>query len=97
MKDQNRDQRQLLFISTKTHNNGAPSSGCNIVKLLTGLLLHRKIVDAFIFNNEIEILKIRLFELYDIVDYFILVEGNLTFTGNKKPLYYNENKEKLIN
>lgn len=52
-----------------------------------------KIIDTFIFYNEIEILQARLMELYNIVDYFILVEGTLTFTGNKKPLYYNDNKE----
>lgn len=51
-----------------------------------------KIIDGFIFYNELELLKARLHELYNIVDYFILVEGTLTFTGNKKQLYYNENK-----
>jgi len=52
-----------------------------------------KLVDGFIFYNELELLKARFEELYDIVDYFILVEGTLTFTGNTKPLYYDENKE----
>ena len=52
-----------------------------------------KIVDAFCFFNELEILKARFVELYDIVDYFILVECVLTFTGIEKPLYYKENKE----
>jgi len=51
-----------------------------------------KIVDGFIFYNEIELLKVRLEELYDVVDYFILVEGIMTFTGNTKMLYYSENK-----
>jgi beta-1,4-mannosyl-glycoprotein beta-1,4-N-acetylglucosaminyltransferase len=51
-----------------------------------------KIVDAFIFFNELEILKARFEELYDIVDYFVLVEGKLTFTGLSKPLYFSENK-----
>jgi len=26
--------------------------------------------------------------LYDVVDYFILVESDETFKGNSKPLYY---------
>ena len=52
-----------------------------------------KIVDAFIFFNELELLKARFVELYDIVDYFILVEGTVTFTGLEKPLYYKENKD----
>ena len=54
-----------------------------------------KIVDGFIFYNELDLLTIRLEELYDVVDYFILVEGTLTFTGNQKPLFYQENKEQF--
>ena len=52
-----------------------------------------KIVDCFIFYNETELLNVRLHELYDVVYYFILVEGTKTFTGNDKKLYYNENKD----
>ena len=51
-----------------------------------------KIIDCFIFYNELELLEARLQELYDTVDYFILVEGVLTFTGKQKPLYYEQNK-----
>ncbi len=54
-----------------------------------------KIIDGFIFYNELELLEARLFELYEVVDYFILVEGTLTFTGIEKPLYYNINKERF--
>ena len=54
-----------------------------------------KLIDGFIFYNELDLLTIRLEELYDVVDYFILVEGTLTFTGNHKPLYYQENKEQF--
>ena len=31
------------------------------------------VVDAFPFNNELDILECRLIELYDAVDYFVLV------------------------
>jgi beta-1,4-mannosyl-glycoprotein beta-1,4-N-acetylglucosaminyltransferase len=51
-----------------------------------------KIIDCFIFYNELELLQARMEELYDLVDYFILVEGKLTFTGKQKKLYYDENK-----
>jgi hypothetical protein len=44
------------------------------------------------FFNEIDILKIRLAEIYDIVDHIILVEATKTHSGKDKPLYYNENK-----
>jgi beta-1,4-mannosyl-glycoprotein beta-1,4-N-acetylglucosaminyltransferase len=44
-----------------------------------------KIVDAFTFYNEIQLLSYRLHVLYDIVDYFIIVEANHTFMGTPKP------------
>ncbi len=51
-----------------------------------------KIYDCFLFYNEIEILNIRLHEMYDHVDKFVLVESEETFRGKPKPLYYQENK-----
>lgn len=54
-----------------------------------------KIIDAFLFYNELDMLYYRLSILYNIVDYFVLVESPLTFAGNPKNLYYNENKERF--
>ena len=54
-----------------------------------------KIIDTFIFYNELEILYYRLSTLYNYVDTFVLVEATLTFKGNPKPLYYAENKERF--
>jgi beta-1,4-mannosyl-glycoprotein beta-1,4-N-acetylglucosaminyltransferase len=51
-----------------------------------------KILDCFIFYNEIELLTYRLNILNDIVDYFIIIESTHTFVGNEKKLYYNDNK-----
>jgi len=51
-----------------------------------------KIIDCFIFYNELEILTYRLNILHNIVDYFILVESTHTFVGKEKKLYFNENK-----
>lgn len=48
-------------------------------------------IDCFIFFNELDILDIRLEELYPVVDKFVIVESNLTFRGNPKPYYYEEN------
>lgn len=53
-----------------------------------------KIYDCFLFFNELEILEIKLNELYEHVDYFVLVESTETFRGNPKPLYFNENKQR---
>ena len=51
------------------------------------------IVDHFSFFNEFDILELRMNELSDIVDVFVLCEATLTFSGKPKPLYFNENKE----
>jgi beta-1,4-mannosyl-glycoprotein beta-1,4-N-acetylglucosaminyltransferase len=52
-----------------------------------------KIVDGFIFYNELTMLSYRLELLDPVVDYFILVEATHTHAGKEKPLYYQENKE----
>ena len=41
-----------------------------------------KIIDSFIFYNELDLLEYRLSILNEYVDYFILVESSYTFTGN---------------
>jgi len=53
--------------------------------------------DAFTYSGEIECLLIRLHELADVVDRFILVEGDRTFTGQLKDrLYYHGHDEQRI-
>ena len=52
----------------------------------------KQIIDCFIFYNELDILYYRLIILYDIVDKFVIVEANQTFSGNPKKLFYEENK-----
>lgn len=58
-----------------------------------------KIIDCFIFYNELDLLTYRLNLLNHIVDYFIIVESTNTFIGKEKKLFFNENKhlfEKFI-
>jgi len=54
-----------------------------------------RIVDSFIFYNELDILFYRLSILDEYVDNFILVESTHTFSGHPKPLFYNENKDQF--
>lgn len=54
----------------------------------------KMIYDCFAFFNELDILDLRLRELYDAVDKFVLVEATRTFQKQPKPLYYAENKER---
>lgn len=53
-----------------------------------------KIYDCFTFYNELDLLELRLEELYDHVDHFVLVEANTTFTSIPKPFYFEEHKER---
>ena len=54
-----------------------------------------KIIDSFIFYNELDMLEFRLNELYDVVDHFVLVESIKTFVRNDKELYFENNKERF--
>lgn len=51
------------------------------------------VYDTFSFYNELDLLEIRLHELSDVVDIFILSEATRTHSGLLKPLYYDENRE----
>lgn len=51
------------------------------------------VYDCFQFFNELDILKLRMHVLNDVVDKFVISESTVTFSGDKKPLYYAENKE----
>jgi beta-1,4-mannosyl-glycoprotein beta-1,4-N-acetylglucosaminyltransferase len=51
-----------------------------------------KIIDCFIFYNELDLLNYRLNVLNDVVDYFILVEATHTHSGKAKELFYENNK-----
>lgn len=53
------------------------------------------LIDGFMFYNELDMLEYRLSVLYDVVDCFIITEATLTHTGNPKPLFYEENKERF--
>lgn len=58
---------------------------------------HRKnirVYDVFSFFNELDMLEIRMEILGPYVDHFVIVEATETFSGNKKPLYFQENRER---
>lgn len=57
--------------------------------------MNKKIFDCFKFFNEIELLHLRLMELNNVVDYFVLVESNKTHTGNTKEFIFEKNKERF--
>lgn len=54
-----------------------------------------KIYDCFLFNDELDLLAIRLAYLSDSVDYFVLVESERTLAGKPKKLHFEINKIKF--
>lgn len=53
------------------------------------------IYDGFMFFNELDLLEIRLNELYDVVDKFILVESKWKHNGVEKPFWYADNRSRF--
>lgn len=53
------------------------------------------IYDCFLFNDEVELLELRLMETYDFVDWFVLVEAPINWQLREKPLFYEESKERF--
>jgi beta-1,4-mannosyl-glycoprotein beta-1,4-N-acetylglucosaminyltransferase len=54
-----------------------------------------KVYDGFLFFNELDLLEIRLNELDEVVDKFILVESILTHASKEKPYYFEANKNRF--
>lgn len=50
-----------------------------------------QVIDVSMFFNEYDVLRIRLEELYPVVDKFIITENNRTLRGADKPYYLTEN------
>ena len=78
----------------KFSNNGPDADWCFINKkhICDKNKINKKVIDCFIFYNELDMLNYRLNILTNVVDYFVLVESTHTFIGKEKKLYYNENK-----
>jgi beta-1,4-mannosyl-glycoprotein beta-1,4-N-acetylglucosaminyltransferase len=54
------------------------------------------IYDCFLLYNELDLLEIRLNELNDIVDKFVVIESKTTFSGKPKQLFLDINEERFI-
>ena len=54
-----------------------------------------KIIDSFSFMNELTLLEIRMHELYPLVDYFVIVESETTFSGLTRELVFPNNKDRF--
>ena len=54
-----------------------------------------KVFDCFTFHNEFDILELRLAELWDTVDYFVIAEANITHQNKPKDFYLKNNWERF--
>lgn len=54
-----------------------------------------KIFDCFTFFNELDLLEFRLEFLSDVVDYFVIVEADKTFSNKPKPYNYFLNQDRF--
>lgn len=54
-----------------------------------------KVYDVVIFSVELDLLEIRMRELLNVVDYFVVLESNVTFSGDLKPLVFQDNQEQF--
>lgn len=54
-----------------------------------------KIFDCFTFYDELELLELRLHELHNCVDLFVILEGERTYQNKEKKSVYLENKHKF--
>jgi len=57
--------------------------------------MNPQVIDAFMLNNELDVLNFRLHELNDYVDKFVIYENAWTFSGKRKPFYFEENQDKF--
>ena len=51
--------------------------------------------DCFPFGGELELLRLRLELLDDVVDHFVLAEAPTTFSGIPKPLFYQDHRDEF--
>lgn len=55
----------------------------------------RKVIDCFMFFNELDILEKRLVYMDPYVDKFIIVESPTTHSGDEKPFYFEQNSDRF--
>lgn len=88
----NRSDNNLIVIkyldSLSNDEKLIPTQTTNITKNIQ----MSKLIDCFTFYNELEILELRMSEIYDVIDKFIIVEADKTFKGDSKPFIFDENK-----
>ncbi|KAG0314769.1 hypothetical protein BGZ97_008982 [Linnemannia gamsii] len=74
-----------------TSAEGAADTGSDAIAMPTR---KGKVYDAVIFSVELDMLEIRMRELYDVVDHFVILESSRTFTGIPKDAVFQDHRER---
>lgn len=90
----NRKLKHELYYASKEAKGFCARHGFHVYKPQPASS-ERKIYDLIMVNTELDALEIRLHELYDYVDYFVIVESTKTFQGNAKRLLIREAWERF--
>ena len=79
-----------IFLSQEQENLSP-----EVISTIREFRKHIKVYDIFTYNGEVDILEISLNILKDSVDQFIIIEAPTTFSGQSKPLYFQNQKERF--
>ena len=80
-----------LAVSRRPHRLPLDCTDPKFAEVLSGRPRRgrRPIVDFVPLGYEVDTLEVRLLELYDVVDAFVVYEAPVTQQGTRKPLYFN--------
>ncbi|KAF9124698.1 hypothetical protein BGW39_007964 [Mortierella sp. 14UC] len=86
---------RLATTPAETETGAEPTE--NDTTVPAAPVAHRKglVYDAVIFSYELDMLEIRMRELYDVVDHFVVLESERTFTGLPKSAVFQQNRERF--
>lgn len=85
-------------LNNQKDKDGSLTNGRNTTQSKQQSTMHiqpRQVVDAVIFSIELDLLEIRIRELEHVVDKFVILESNGTFSGEPKELVFAKNRNRF--
>jgi hypothetical protein len=79
----------ILFVRSRSRPSSSLLRGGNVP------FIKPLVFDGFMLHSEVHLALLRMETLKHVVDYFVLVESNSTFTGVPKSLSFAENRQKF--
>ncbi|KAJ1569021.1 hypothetical protein HK096_004487, partial [Nowakowskiella sp. JEL0078] len=70
----------------------SPEISCSLHSFALRAQPAPRVFDVFLFSQELDLLEVRLHELSDVVDVFVLIEADCTFMGQHKQLVFDLNR-----